>query len=295
MENGKNQGNATQGFKIIIVVLAVVVAAVSILFYTNVSSLKKESEQLKTEKIALQENLSQVSDELGSIKTTNESLSATLESEKARIEQLMADLEKEKTNSKAAIRKYKREADNMRALIKKYVAQIEQLNAENKKLTAENLKVKTDLKNTTLRAEAAERDAKNLSDLVRKGQVVVAREIELTPVKKNDKETSRIKRARKLKIDFTLVSNNIAKAGNRVIYARLIGPDGYVMTVDQNDLFEYNGERISYTASREVDYQNADLKVSVYLDGVKGLSKGTYTVQVYMDGVMIGSKEIASR
>lgn len=294
MENEKNQ-NVTQGFKIIIVVLAVVVAAVSILFYTNVSSLKKEAAQLNADKALLQTSLTEVSTELGDIKTTNEALTASLEAEKLRVDSLMTDLEKTKVSSKATINKYKREVNNLKALVKKYAAQIDELNATNKRLTQENIKVKTDLKNTTLRAEAAEEDAKALSALVKKGQVIAAREIELTPVKKNDKETSRIRRARKLKIDFTLVSNAITNPGERTVYARLIGPDGYVMTSNQNNLFEFKGEQIGYTASRTIDYQNTDLKVSVYLDEVKGLDKGNYTIQIYMDGLLIGTKEIPSR
>lgn len=294
MENSQNQ-NATQGFKIIIVVLAVVVVAVSILFYTNVNSLKKEAAILNAEKTSLQTNLTQVSDELGNIKTTNEALTASLEAEKLRVDTLMIQLTKEKTSSKSSINKYKRELTNLKALVKKYAAQIDELNAANKKLTAENVKVKTDLKNTTLRAEAAEEDAKALSAMVKKGQVVVAREIELVNVKKNEKETARIKRAKKLKIDFTLVSNDIANPGDRTVYARLIGPDGYLLTSNTNDLFDFNGSKIGYTSSRVIDYQNTDLKVSVYLEGVKDLEKGTYTVEIYMDGMMIGKKEITSR
>lgn len=294
MENEKIQ-NASQGFKIIIVVLAVVVVAVSILFYTNVSSLKKEATALNAEKLTLQTELTTVSEELNGIKTTNEALSASLEQEKLRVDTLMQQLSKEKSTSKAAINKYKRELTNLKALVKKYAEQIEELNTANKHLTNENIKVKTDLKNTTMRAEAAEEDAKALSQLVEKGQVVAAREIELVNVKKNEKETARIKRARKLKIDFTLVANTIAKPGDRVVYARLIGPDGYLLTSNTNDLFDFNGQKIGYTSSREVDYRNSDLKVSVYLDGVKDLEKGTYKIEVYMDGFLIGTKEVTTK
>ena len=294
MENVKNQ-NTTQGFKITIILLAVVIAVVSILFYTNVSSLKEDAIVLNKEKSALQSNLAQVNSELGQIKTTNEALSASLESEKLRVEALMAELEKSKTNSKSAIRKYKREINNLRALVKKYAAQIEELNIANKQLTEENLQVKTDLANTTLRAEQAEQSAKELSALVEKGKVVTAREIELISVKKSGKEIKRIRRARKLKVNFTLVANTIATPGERTVYARIIGTDGYVMTSSQNDLFDFNGEKIGFTASREVDYQNNDLKVSVYLDGVKGLKKGTYSVEIYMGGDLIGSREITTK
>lgn len=294
MENLKDQ-NPTQGFKIIIVVLAVVVAAVSILFYTNVSSLKSENELLNASKLTLQKNLTKITADLGNVKTENEALVASLQVEKERAETLLAELSSSRSASRKSINSYKRQINNFRALINKYVAQIEELNLANQQLTAENLQIKDDLKNTTLRAEAAEEDAKSLAELVKKGQVIAARDIELIILKKNDKLAKRIKRARKIKVDFSLVANSIAMPGDKVIYVRLIDPEGFVMTANTNEEFDYNGARLGYTASREVNYANADLKVSVYLDGVKGLASGTYTIEVYMDGFLIGTKEIASR
>lgn len=294
MENVKDQ-NPTQGFKIIIVVLAVVVAAVSILFYTNVSSLKSENELLNASKLTLQTNLTKITAELGNVKSENESIVASLQAERERAEALLTELTNERATSRKSINSYKRQVNNFRALIKKYVAQIEELNLANQQLTAENLQIKDDLKNTTLRAEAAEEDAKSLAELVKKGQVIAARDIQLLPLKKNGKLSKRMKRARKIKVDFALVANTIAMPGDRVIYTRLINPEGFVMSANTNEKFNFNGEELGYTASREVNYTNSDLKVSVYLDGVKGLAAGTYTVQIYMDGFLIGTKEIAYR
>ncbi len=179
-------------------------------------------------------------------------------------------------------------------LVKRYAAQIAELKAANERLTEENIRVAEDLKNTTLRAEEAEANSERLAEMVRKGQFIAARELDLINLKRNEKETSRIKRARKLKIDFTLVANEIAEPGSRTVYARLIGPDGYLHTAD-NRTFEYNGNTIGYTASRDIDYRNEDLMVSVYLDEVRKLPKGTYTIEVYMDGNMIGAKKVATK
>ncbi len=293
MENAKNQ-NPSQGLKIIIAVLAVIVVAVAVLFFVNVNALKKETAALTAEKTTLQTNLTNLNRELSSVKSTNEALNRSLEAEKTRIEELLAELQTEKTNSKALINRYKREINNLKALVKRYAITIENLEAENAKLKEDNMQLTTDLQTTTLRAEEAEANSERLAELVKKGQYIPARDIELTNLKRNEKETSRIKRARKLKVDFTLVTNEIAQPGTRTVYARLIGPDGYLHTAD-NRTFEYNGNTLGYTASRDIDYRNEDLMVSVYLDDVKKLPKGTYTVEVYMDGNMIGTKKIETK
>lgn len=294
MENTKGQ-NPTQGFKIIIAVLAVVAATIAILFYVNVDSLKKEAVALNAEKVALQSNIKSLNAQLSTIKSQNEALNASLEAEKARVKSLMEQLDKEKATNRAAVNRYTREINNLRALVKNYAEQIEELKAANVALHEENYKVREELIKTTLRAEVAEIKVKDLTEKVAQGSHLVAREIELVNIKGNEKETARIKRARKLKVDFTIVANEIAPAGERTVYARLIGPDGYLLTENSKQTFNANGQNVGYTASRKIDYVNADLSVSVYLDGVKGLEKGTYSVEIYMDGQMIGKKEIVTK
>ena len=44
------------------------------------------------------------------------------------------------------------------------------------------------------------------------------------------------------------------------------------------------------SAVREIDYQNKDLEVGLYYNGA-GITSGTYRVEVYMDGYMIGTTE----
>ena len=57
---------------------------------------------------------------------------------------------------------------------------------------------------------------------------------------------------------------------------------------------EIDGERLSYSAMREVDYQNQDLEVGIYYNST-GFSAGTYLVQLYCDGRQIGESQIAMR
>ena len=139
------------------------------------------------------------------------------------------------------------------------------------------------------REKAAELDNK-----VRAGAVIKARGIRLTGLNARNKEVSRIRNAERVRVDFVLTANELTTPGNKAVYMRLTSPDGYVLTTEAMPTFEYEGERLSYSAMREVDYQNQDLEVGIYFDS-SGFAAGTYLVQLYCDGYMIGSAEIAMR
>ena len=104
-----------------------------------------------------------------------------------------------------------------------------------------------------------------------------------------------MKNASRLRVDFTLAANNLAEPGERVIYVRITSPDGYVQSNAAAATFEFEGERLTYTASREVDYQNKDLDVSIYYNDGAGFTAGTYRVEIYADGRLAGQNDIALR
>ena len=64
----------------------------------------------------------------------------------------------------------------------------------------------------------------------------------------------------------TLALRHIAP-GNKAVYVRITAPDGYVLTTEAMPTFEFEGERLSYSAMREVDYQNQDLSL-IHISGV---------------------------
>ena len=59
--------------------------------------------------------------------------------------------------------------------------------------------------------------------------------------------------------------------------------------------FEFEGERLTYTASRDVDYQNEDLGVGIYYNDGAGFTAGTYRDEIYADGRLAGQSDIVPR
>ena len=144
------------------------------------------------------------------------------------------------------------------------------------------------------RAETAEEKSQELSTKVRQGAVIRARDIRLLALSKSDREVSRASRAERLRVDLVLVGNELAEPGERTVYVQIIGPDGYVLANASNALFDFEGDKITFSAARQVDYQNNDLSVSLFYNG-SGITSGKYRVKIYTDGNLIGSNEIILR
>ena len=97
-----------------------------------------------------------------------------------------------------------------------------------------------------------------------------------------------------MRVDFVLTANELATPGEKTIYVRITSPDGYVLTTEAMPTFDFEGERLSYSAMREVDYQNQDLDVGIFYNST-GFAAGTYTVQLFCEGRLIGTSQIAMR
>jgi hypothetical protein len=95
------------------------------------------------------------------------------------------------------------------------------------------------------------------------------------------KETDRSSRTAKLKTCLNLVENTLAKKGPRTVYIRVKGPDGILMTSDQQQIFSVAGEQMIYSASRQVDYQGSEVEVCIYFSPGAKFTKGVYTVDAY--------------
>ena len=52
----------------------------------------------------------------------------------------------------------------------------------------------------------------------------------------------------------------------------------------------FEGEEMMASAMRKVDYENQSVPVSIYYDGA-AFEKGTYKVDIYIDGRHCGSQE----
>ena len=246
------------------------------------------------ERDTLTRQLTSLMNDYDTLKTMNDTLAVHYEGVKHQADSLLDKLQKERRLSYSKIRNYEKQMSYMRTVMEGYIRQIDSLDRINKKLVNENTTIRKMITTYKLRAETAEEKSQELSTKVRQGAVIRARDIRLLALSKSDREVSRASRAERLRVDLVLVGNELAEPGERTVYVQIVGPDGYVLANASNALFDFEGDKITFSAARQVDYQNNDLSVSLFYNG-SGITSGKYRVKIYTDGNLIGSNEIILR
>lgn len=283
-----------RGYRIVIIILSVILVALSILYFSIHRQQMLDNELLQADRDSIQNDLGRLMADYDNLRVSNDSISASLSVERERADSLMTRLKKERSWNLAKIKQYEREVGTLRTAMKDYIRQIDSLNTLNQKLISENVSYRKEISSANLRAEMAEEKAAELDNKVKVGSVLRARDISLTALNERSKPVSRIKNAERLRVDFVLSANELAMPGNKAIYLRIISPDGYVLTTEAMPSFEYEGERLTYSAMREVDYQNQDLEVGIYFTS-SGFAAGTYRMELYTEGRLIGQAQVAMR
>ena len=287
-EKNDSVNKTLKGYRIVIILLAIILAGISALYFSLNHQQKEEYAMLEVERNNIQGELTNMISEYDSLKFENDSIAATLNEASRTIEQL----KNERRLNYNTIKKYQKEVGTLRAVMKNYLRQIDSLNTINKKLSGENVNLRQEISSLNLRADKAEEQAKEYQNKVKQGSILHARDITLVALNANDKVISRVKNAAKLRVDFTIGANELAKAGNRPIYLCITSPDGYLLSTDAMPTFVYQGVKKGYSESREVDYQNEDVDVSIFYKG-SGFIPGTYKIELYMDGNKVGGTEVA--
>ncbi len=279
-----------RGYRIVIILLAVILAGISALYFNINRQQQRDYELLKVDRDSIQSDLSHLINEYDSLKFTNDTIAARL----VEANEMMEQLKRERRWNYAKIKEYEKEVGTLRSVMRNYLKQIDSLNNLNKKLVAENVSYRKEISTARLRADVAEEKASELENRVRQGAVLRTRSISMAALNSNDKEISRVSKAATLRVDFAITPNELAAPGQRKVYLCIKSPDGYLLTSESMPTFEYQGMNIGYSAVREVDYQNQDVEVSIYYRG-SGFTEGQYSIELYADGNMIGSGTVSMR
>ena len=288
-DNGASQ-KSIRGYRVVIILLAVILAGISALYFNLNRQQQRDYELLKVDRDSIQSNLQGLITEYDSLKFTNDTIAQRL----VETNQMMEQLKRERRWNYAKIKEYEKEVGTLRSVMRNYLKQIDSLNNLNKKLVAENVSYRKEISTANLRADVAEEKASELANKVRQGSVLRARDIAMVALNEKDNVVTRIKRAVTLRVDFAISSNELASPGNRVVYMCIKSPDGYLLTSESMPTFDYQGVATGYSASREVDYQNEDVDVSIYYRG-SGFTEGQYKIEIYTDGNLIGSGSVSMR
>lgn len=279
-----------KGYKTVVVLLAVVLVAMTGLFFYQSGQMKAD---FAVERDMLTSQFRALSDDYAGLQSSNDSLNVGIALERSRTDSVLGALAKERNLTRAKIRDYEKQLGTLKRVMEGYIYTIDSLGRLNERLARENVTIRREVETERLRADVAEERASDAEVKIRQGSVIIARDIRLVALNDRDREVTRASRASRLRVDFTLSANNLANPGARPVYVRVTGPEGYVLANSGAATFDFEGDALVYTAMREVDYQNGDLPVGIFHTG--GLSSGSYKIEVYIDGTLIGRGETLLR
>ncbi|MGC1390492.1 MAG: hypothetical protein WA816_05600 [Bacteroidales bacterium] len=266
------------------IVLGIALVFLIYMYFDKKNKMIEMETALTQEKDSLANELRHMVVAFDTLKTNNDTLKAGMEKQKNKIVQLLSI----NASNVRLIKSYKNEIKTMREIMKSYIIQIDSLNTRNKMLTSENTEIKqqiTQVRNTNTELSKVKEE---LSTKVEVASIIQAKNIIAVSLNKKRKETTRINNLDKLRICFTLRENPLAKPGQKDVYMRVIRPDSLVVTSSPDNLFEYKGNKIIYSASRQVDYMNQDIEVCIFMDNKGDFVIGNYSVELYLDNNIIG-------
>ena len=266
------------------IILGVALVFLIYLYFDKKNKMIEMETVLTQEKDSLANELRHMVVAYDTLKTTNDTLNAGLQKQKDKIVQLLSI----NASNVQLVRKYKNEITTMREIMKSYIVQIDSLNTRNKMLTSENTEIKqqiTEVRNTNTELSKVKEE---LSTKVEVASIIQAKNITAVSLNKKRKETTRIGNLDKLRMCFTLRENPLAKPGQKDVFMRVIRPDSLVVTTSPDNLFEFKGNKIIYSATRQVDYMNQDIEVCIFLDNKGDFIIGNYSVELYLDDNIIG-------
>jgi myosin heavy subunit len=302
MENQSGQTpkkNSNVIYFLIVVVLALLGTDVYLYLQKNKSDTKivyqeDEKNRLKVELDSLEDQVEKANS--GKAKMTAE-MQAKNDSLESRIRVLRKQLDKGKL-TKAELNKAQEDIKQLRYFVANYTEQIDSLKKQNSTLTETNTHLKTNLdsanqKTTQLTAQNTDLNNKvTIAKALKVGQVNIV----AYKVKKSGKEVeeSRAKPTTKLKINFTVATNNIADKALHDVYVRVLDPTGNLITDASSGSFTADGQTLQYTYKTSIDFKNDNSMFTV--DWVSPTNppfqKGTYTVILYSDNSTMGQSSI---
>lgn len=284
-----------KSLKIIMGVMAAValaLAGVLAYIWLQKSALVKD---LEAEKKDLTEQMETLQADYANLSSDYDSINSQLDTSRAEVAELIERIKKTEATNRAKMRQYEKELGTLRSIMRNYIVKIDSLNTLNHRLTADAAAARKEAAESKRANQQLSQEVEDLKGKVDVGSVLKARGLSIAAYNSSDKITDRSSRVIRLLTTLSLVENDLAPAGPVRIYIRVKDPEGVILTNSTSTSFNYGGETMVASASREVDYQRKELDVAIYLNDIPAYSKGIYTVEAYTEQSRLGTAELLLR
>ncbi|MBP8777187.1 MAG: hypothetical protein KBH23_04305, partial [Bacteroidaceae bacterium] len=141
-----------------------------------------------------------------------------------------------------------------------------------------------------LQISSLSHEKQNLSEKVTIAAQLNVTNISLIAKNKKGKIAKKMKDAQKLQVSFTVARNVTAVTGTKAVFVRLVKPDNTVLSGGGG--FSYENRTLPFSMKKVIEYTGEEQSVTLYWDIEEFLSAGTYRVEVFCEGNLIGSNKI---
>lgn len=276
------------------VVIALLIIALFIVF-RNAKNTEKEMqemvEQINYEKEALEEEYSDLAFFEGFNHTLqNDSILKLLDTEKQRVQLLLEELRQTKATNARRISELKKELASVRKIMISYVNQIDSLNKINTHLMRENTDIKNRYTEATQTVATLSQEKEDLTEKVKLASMLEVRDIVVTTLNERERATSRLRKIALIKFDFVVLKNITTPTGNKIVYLRIVTPDERILNKRETDVFEFEGSNIKFSCKKQFEYMGEEVAETLYWSVEEVLIEGTYRVDIFIDGNLVGSQ-----
>lgn len=291
-EEQENKNKQLKNTMWILVGVAALMAIALVYIWFSKSSLVKD---LNAEKQDLTQQMVTLKGDYDSLSSDYESINTQLDSSKEEVNQLIERIQKTDATNRYKMRQYEKELGTLRSIMKNYIVQIDSLNTLNHKLTADAASARKEAAESRAENADLKGQVENLSGQVATGSVIKSRGLSVAAYNSSDKVTDRSSRVTRLLASLSLVENELAPKGPVRVYLRVKDPEGILLTNGNQTSFNFNGQAMVASASREVDYEGKEVDLSIYLNDISSYQAGIYTVEAYTSQSFLGKTELLLR
>ena len=286
---------------ILFIVLGVIVVLLAVKVFLDYRD-KQELEayyqtEMETAKVKLDEINAELSLKIKEIDSLGGDISDLVVAQEQVTEE-RDQLQRTRKANRQLISRLRRKTDGYEELLREKDKEIKRLTQVNEVLVTENTDLKVDKNQLNKSIVELSEDKVQLEEKVEVASRLKAEQIQVIAVSKSGKERTGVLKNRqlaKLKVAFKIGKNEVAPLEAKEIMIRVIDEnDQVIFDVNRGSgSFIIDGKETFYTASQDILFDNSGQYLTFVYEKGTAYDPGTYKMEVFTDGYLMGAASFA--
>ena len=294
----------------VVVLIIILLSANGFQYYLS----QQDKEEIVEKDIVIKEKVADLSKASGALDSMRNELNIKIEEIKrlggdtASIGLLKRQIERDLKNARRQNFKSKEMIEDLQGRIEDYELQLADKDEEIQKLKEENKSLFAETKQLKNKIVAKEDSISKLSEsramLTEQVQIASrlrAEEIRISIIDNKGREKQdddyRAKKISKLKVQFKIADNKVARIENKEVFMRITDPEGgYLYDIGSGGgTFTIDGRDSPYTSKLSFLFDNKQPTLSFLWDKGSPYKTGTYTIELFSEGHKLGQANFVVR